>query len=227
MTAPTIRAVGAIAESGGAIAPGLPAGNTAGDLLIMFINTGAQAITVSGWTECPSSPKDDDTAVTRITAFYKIAAGSDATTTSDSGNHQIGRIIGITALTFDATTPFNTSSNGSYSGGTSVSIAGVTTTRADCLLLYATARNLPDAAAGTAEFSSWANASLADVTERIDNTGAGGAGGALGAASGTLAVAGASGTMTATAATSSFGAFICLAVQPIAANDSVGMIPIF
>lgn len=217
MAVPTIRAVGASAGAATAISPGLPAGTVAGDLLVMFLETDNEAITVSGWTEAPSSPQSIGTSPTgtRLTIFYKIAVGGDATTTSDSGNHQVGRIIGITTDTFNSTTPFNVSAGGTQASTTAVSIPGATTTVAECLILAACSGDLPDAT-NSLEFSGWANADLTAVTERIDNAAAGGNGGAIGVASGEKATAGAYAATTATAATAAQRGCISLAVAPLA-----------
>lgn len=214
MAAPTIRAVGTVASSAGAIAPGLPSGTAAGDLLVMFLETANEAITVSGWTELPTdSPQSDGVLGTRLTVFYKIAAGSDATTTSDSGDHQIGRIIGITAGTFDTGSPINTSAGGVRTpADTTATIPGGTTTVADCLVLAASSHNL-DQAGGAFTTASWANAALTSVTERINNSTQAGNGGGIGVASGVKATAGAIGDTTVTVA-SSIGGMISLAIAP-------------
>ena len=213
---PEVRAIGAVANGVAAISPGLPTGTVAGDLLVMFLETNNEAITVSGWTEAPSSPQSDATDATRLTVFYKIAAGGDATTTSDSGNHQVGRIVGIKAGTFDERNPFNTSAGGTdTTSDTSGSIPGSTTTRANCLILAAccTGRD----AASTTEFSAWQNANLLEVIERIDNVVADGAGGGIGVAAGRYPGPGAYGATAVTYATASRKGLISLAVQPPAA----------
>jgi hypothetical protein len=194
----------------------------------MVLNTeGSQAITVSGWTEAPSSPATTGAEV-RLTVFYKIAVGSDATTTSDSGQRQVGRIIGITTGTFNATTPFNTSgTNLQDTNVTAVSITGVTTTAANCLILAISASDVPDLDGTDVEFSSAANASLSNVTEIIDDRSSAGAGAAMCVISGGLATAGASGTTTVTAANAGRRANITLAINQAPQGDSVGMIPIF
>jgi hypothetical protein len=96
MALPTIVGVGAVASGAAAITPGLPTGTQENDILILVIETNNQAITVSGWTEAPGSPQLNATDNTRLTIFWKRATSSEsAPTTSDSGDHQIGRIIGI------------------------------------------------------------------------------------------------------------------------------------
>lgn len=210
---PVVRGVGTSAGNAAAVSPGLPTGTVAGDLLIMAVETNNQAVTVSGWTECPSSPQSDATDSTRLTMFYKIAAGGDATTTSDSGDHQMARIIGIKAGTFDPVTPFNTSAGGTdTTSDTSGSCPTVTTTRDNCLIV-ATGCTGRDAN-NTTNFSAWTNANLVDLLERMDDVSAAGLGGGVGMATGILPDKGSSGATTMTYATASRKGLITLAVNP-------------
>jgi hypothetical protein len=208
---PTVRAVGAIASNAAAISPGLPTGTVAGDLLIMFVENSNEADqTASGWTHLSST----STTGTRLTVLYKIAVGSDTTTTNDVGDHQIARIVGITAGTFDAADPFGAGTivSGNQTSGTSKTIGGMTTTQPDSLVFGAIAGDLPDAN-GTANWASWANASLTSVTERVDNSSNAGNGGSLGVVSGIRAVAGALNNTTVTAASARVTAHMMFAVK--------------
>lgn len=220
MAAPTVRAVGTIASSTTTASPGLPSGTVAGDLLVMFTETdGAETASVSGWTELATdSPQTADTGSatdTKLAVFWKIAAGGDATTTNDPGNHIIGRIIGITAGTFDSTTPINVSAGGTETtADTSGSIPGATTDRDDCLVLAAISTGYDAASNGTAQFSAWTNSNLTSLTERIDNQRITGTGGCLGVASGVMATAGDYGSTAVTLANSALKAMISLAIQP-------------
>lgn len=195
---PTVRAVGAVASNAAAIAPGLPTGTVGGDLLLMFCeNSGEGAQTASGWNQAIDVTGATGT---RLTVLYRVAMGGDATTTNDVGDHQLCRIVGLTAGTFCAPTPIGPTNSNTQTATGSISITGTTTTLANSLIFQASAGSLPDAT-GTTQFSAQTNASLGSVTERIDNTVTAGNGGALMVASGTLAVAGGTGTMTATAST--------------------------
>lgn len=200
-TLPTVRAVGTVAASTTAVSPGLPASTAAGDLLIMACENAADGdLTASGWTQASVSPVS--TTGTRLTILYKVAAGGDATTTNDSGNHQVCRIIGITTGTY-CSTPFGQTNNNTQTSTTSVSISGITTTINNAIVLSFSTGDLPDADS-TTEFSSAANADLGSFTELIDNAtsaGTGGSGGgSLFAASGTKVTAGTVGATTVTAA---------------------------
>lgn len=222
MAAPTVRAVGGAASNTTAIAPGLPAGTVAGDLLLMFLEThGGEAITVSGWTQAPSSPQESLGAgeQTRLTIFYKIAAGGDATTTSDSGDHQIGRILGITAGTFDSANPFNVSAGDVGSASATQTIPGATTTVDDCLVVVAACSGKD--ANSTTYFSGWTNADLTSLTERVDNMTAFGGGGGIGVATGIKASAGAYAATTVTMGSLNASGHISLAIAPAAAASLI------
>jgi hypothetical protein len=219
--APEVRAIGAVAAGTGAISPGLPAGTVAGDLLVMVAESGGAAaageantaLTAAGWTEAPNGSEKKGN--TRLTTLFKIAVGGDATLTNDTGDHQMARIIGIKAGTFDPAAPFNISAKGTQALTKAVSIPGATTTRDNCLIIAAASGNLPDATTA-AEFSAVTNAGLTGLTERIDNTTAEGDGGAIFAATGVMATHGTYATTTVTAVTEAERAVISLAVNPIA-----------
>lgn len=194
MALPVYRAAGAIASGTGAISPGLPANIEVGDLLVMFVETSNQDITVSGWNTAGSTPISETTDNTRLTVFWKRAVGGDATTTSDSGDHQIARIVAIRGV-IGSGDPFHITNSGTdTTSDTSGSIPGGTTTINDCFVLVAASAGNDPASNGTANFSSWTNADLASLTERIDNVRVDGNGGGIGVATGTKATAGTIGT---------------------------------
>lgn len=216
--APEIRAVGAVTSGAAAITPGLPTGTVAGDLLLMFLETGGATAgteantepTATGWTKLASEKKGN----TRLTVLYKIAVGADERTTNDTGDHQAARIIGIQAGTFNPTSPFNAQAVSTQAATTAVVCPGLTTTMPNCLVFAACSGNLPDETSST-EFSAQENASLESVTERIDNARASGDGGALMVASGVKVAAGAVSETKATAVTEAERAVMTIAVNPI------------
>jgi hypothetical protein len=215
MAAPEVRAVGVVGRSAGAIAPGLPAGTVAGDLLLMFLESkgedGEIVAKEGGWTKLKTQVKGN----TRLTVLYRVSTtGTDNTEINDSGDHQHGRIIGIKTGTFDTGTPFNVSEVGTQAATKAGSVPGATTTVAETLVVAAISGNLPDAN-GTAEFSEWANASLASITEQIDNASEAGDGGAFGVATGVKAAAGAYGATTVTCATEAERACCSFAIAPV------------
>lgn len=217
---PTLGGVGAVVGKVIAISPNLPSGTVAGDLLLMFLETANEVITVSGWTEMSCSPATrgatcpGDPQCTRLTIFYKTATGSDTTTTSDSGNHQIGRIIGINAGSWDTGDPFDGCVASSQALTTSVIMPAITTTNSNTLVFASSVGDGPDSLS-TTEFSGEANANLASLTELIDNARNPGNGGALLVVDGTNATPDNIGTTTSTAVTQAARATITFAVNPV------------
>jgi hypothetical protein len=193
---PTFVANGSLGFGTGAITPGLPTGWAQNDILVLIIETNNQAITVSGYTEAGSSPASNaGTNPTRLTVFWKRAGASEtAPTTSDSGDHQVGRMAAYRGCVTTGD-PFDVTNSDSGGVGTAISIVGATTTWNNSLVLAAVASTDNVSAS---RFSGWANSDLSSVTERIDNGRNDGAGGTIGLADGGKAVAGAYGTTSVT-----------------------------
>lgn len=193
---PTFVAIGSLGFGTGAITPGLPTGWAQNDILVLIIETNNQAITVSGYTEAVSSPASNaGTNPTRLTVFWKRAGASEtAPTTSDSGDHQVGRIAAYRGC-ITSGDPFDVTNSDSGGVGTSISIVGATTTWANSLILVAVASTDNVSAS---RFSAWINTDLSNLTERIDNGRNDGAGGAIGMADGGKAVAGSYGATSVT-----------------------------
>jgi hypothetical protein len=183
---------GRIVTSGtGTISPALPSGIASGDILLLFVETANQAVTISNsnggiWAEVTNSPQGTGTAAgtsaTRLTAFWSRYNGTQGNpTVSDSGNHQLGRMIAIRGAAASGN-PWDVTVGGiEATADTSGSIAGATTTVANTLVVAAIATSLPDSTS-TTRFSAWTNASLTSVTERTDNSVNAGNGGGLGIA---------------------------------------------
>ena len=215
---PTVRSVGTVGNAQSAISPGLPSGVVAGDLLIMFVeNSGEAEQTASGWTKLDSQ----STTGTWLTVLYKIAVGSDATTTNDVGDHQVGRIIAITKDTFSAAAPFGAGTivKGTQTSGTSKTIGAMITTIDNALVIAAIAGDLPDGN-GEANWASWTNTNLSNLIEQIDNSKNSGNGGSLGVETGGKASAGSTGNTTVTAASNRVTAHMMFAVKPAPPIDS-------
>ena len=219
---PTFVAAGAVASNAAAITPALPAGIVTNDILLLFLETANQAISISNqnggtWTAVASSPQGTGTAggtaATRLTVFWSRYNGAQgAPTTSDSGNHQVGRIIAVRGCATSGS-PWDVTAGGvEATVDTSGSIPGATTTVANTLVVAAIATALPDAS-GTANFSAWANTNLTSVTERTDNTVTAGNGGGMAIATGAKAAAGACGNTTVTCGTSAVKGMLSLALK--------------
>jgi hypothetical protein len=217
---PTFVAAGAVASNTTAISPALPAGIATGDILLLFLETANQAITIptpngGTWTQVASSPQStgSGTTATRLTAFWSRYNGTQgAPTTSDSGDHQLGRIIAIRGAV-DTGNPWDVTAGGvEAASDTSGSIPGATTTVANTLVVAAIATALPDASS-TAKFSAWTNANLTSVTERTDNTVTAGDGGGLGVATGVRVATGAYGNTAVTLVNASYKAMMSIAIK--------------
>ncbi len=220
---PTFVAAGAVSSGTGAITPALPAGIAANDILLLFLETANEAISISNqnggtWTAVTSSPQGTGTAgstsATRLTAFWSRYNGTQgAPTASDSGNHQLGRIIAIRGAAASGN-PWDVTAGGvEATADTSGSIPGATTTVANTLVVTAIATSLPDSSS-TTRFSAWTNANLTSITERTDNSVTAGNGGGLGVATGIKATAGAYGNTAVTLATSASKGMMSIAVKP-------------
>jgi len=228
-TSPTFVAAGTVTSGTGAITPALPSGIAANDILLLFLETANQAISISNqnggtWTAVASSPQGTGTAggssATRLTAFWSRYNGTQgAPTTSDSGNHQLGRIVAIRGVATSGD-PWNVTAGGVEStADTSGAIPGATTTVANTLVVAAIATSLPDSTS-TTRFSAWANSNLTSVTERTDNSVTAGNGGGLGVATGGKATAGAYGNTTVTLATAAAKGMMSIALKPPAGGGA-------
>jgi len=212
---PTVYAVGAAASGTGAIVPGVPAGTTAEDVLVLFVESSNEAVpAVSGYAEVLGSPVSVTTGtVTRLTVRWHRATGDESGTVSvgDPGDHAIARIVGVRGCIATAD-PWNvTAAATELVSDVSASCPTVTTTVPNCLVLAAVATGTD--VASTAHASSWANANLANITERCDDWTSSGTGGGFGVCSGEKAAAGLVGATTATLVTANFKALFQVALK--------------
>jgi fibronectin type 3 domain-containing protein len=219
---PTFVAAGAVSSGTATITPALPSGIASGDVLLLFVETANEAVSISNpnggtWTEVTGSPQGTGTAgstsAARLTAFWSRYNGTQgAPTVSDSGNHQLARMVAIRGAAASGN-PWDVTAGGvEATSDTSGSIPGATTTVANTLVVVAVAGSGPDAT-GTSNFSGWANANLTGLTERTDNTVTAGNGGALGIATGVKTTAGAYGNTTVTLASSAAKGMISIAIK--------------
>lgn len=173
---PTFGAAGttSTATVGVAQTPGLPAGTVAGSYLLLVVNN-----TITATTDATLSDAQGFTAIvggavnsgdfggarSHQTLFHKIATGTDAApTVAANGEFSAARIFRFEGVRSAA--PINVlETTGDNSGDASVSINGDTTTTAQCLVV-AVLTSFDNSVSATV--GSWANASLANVTERAD-----------------------------------------------------------
>jgi hypothetical protein len=227
--APWVLGAGAVASNGSAISPALPnitdQTMLSGDMLILPLETSNQAISIANanggtWTQFANSPQGTgtggNTTSTSLTVFWSRYNGTQgAPTTSDSGDHQLGRMIAVRGLVGSGDPTDVTAGSADATANTSASIPGATTSVDNDAVLVLIATALPDAT-GSANFTE-TNGDLADFAEVIDNTVTAGAGGGLGAAGGLMAAAGAYGATSVTLANSSVKATMTIALKPPAA----------
>lgn len=204
-TFPYLVGVGTLTSAGGAITPPFPTGDSprVNDLMVTFIETANQTQSApTGWNEFPNSPQGTGTAgsttATSLQIFWRrFQSGDTAPAYSGAANHKVGQVlvfrnVRTTGNPYDAT-------NGDVltPADTAVTIPGVTTSVADCLILSIASSGFDDVAP---QFSGWTNANLANLYEVIDSFAIAGNGGGFGMASGELAAAGPTGNTTATLA---------------------------
>jgi hypothetical protein len=213
MPMPTVYAVGTVASGTAGVTPGLPAGTTVDDILILMLeNEDATVVpVVTGYTDIQTAFAGSGT-LTRLALRWKRAiAGEAAPSVPDPGDHVVARIIGVRGCP-PGGSPVNVSfTSTELVSDTTVSIPGGTTTKPNCLIIAAFSTGTD--VASTAHASAWTNASLGSVTEQVDNWVVDGLGGGFGAASGTLALPGTYSATTATCVTANFKALVSVALQ--------------
>ena len=194
---PTLVASGST-FSGGTSALSLTGGTyQAYDVGIAVVHSNFTAPTASGWTQIGTIDSTTTFNCT-ISLYYKraLSASDLSGTWSDVGN-QGGKILVFRGCKTSGS-PIDVSNfTKDDTNHTALSIAGVTTTGANRLILQAYAEGADSATAPTSV--ALANAALSGVTEVINNGYVQGSGGGLGAMIGGLAVAGATGAATGTA----------------------------
>jgi len=190
----------------GPINPGIPAGTTTDDIMILYVETGNQSVTaIAGWTLVGAGGVAQATGlVTMLTIMWRRATSGSETAPNVSiaagGDHIIARIATFRGCVTSGSPINATNPTVQNTASASVSIAGVTTTVADCMVCASVATGQD--VASTTNISGWANASLANpsIIENADNWTTSGNGGGFGVAYGGKATAGATGTTTATIA---------------------------
>ena len=226
-TAPYIKSVGMQRGGAAAVAVPLPPDFAANDLLVCFIETANEPVTVpagwsaTGWTAQGTGTAASTTA-TSSTAFYRSASGvtrGGAESVADPGDHQVGLIIAI-ATPGGGSTPALDAFVGDVlaSAGTAVTIPAVTTGAANALVLGAVAVATDAAAAPT---TSLANSTLTD--ERFIGWAATtqGNGGGFSIVAGSKAIAGGAGAFTGSVTSSVQARMAISFVAPSAAIPGV------
>lgn len=214
---PAFQAAGTAQSGTGAVSPAWPA-HQIDDIALLFIeSTGGGTATLStpaGFLPVDNSPQStgSGTAGTRLTVFWARAtsAGMATPTVADAGNHVYAQILTYRGAIASGN-PWDISGGGvKATASTSVTIAGVSTTAVNTLIVQACSKDTDTTAAG---FSAQTNANLTGLTERVDAGTTSGNGGGFAVWDGGLATAGPTGDTTATV-TSSVNAFLTIALKP-------------
>jgi hypothetical protein len=226
MAIPTFVSAAAVSSGTAAITPALPGSILADDILILGCETrGGQALALSdeagGDWSLASSPNvatqftGTTAGDTRLTvAMSRYNGTQTAPTIADAGDHQIAGIIAVRGCIASGA-PHEAPVGGTKtSTSTTVAVTGSTTTGSDRLVVVVCSRKTD--AAG-AFFSNWANADLANVTERFDDGGTSGVGGGFAIVLGEKAVAGAYGDTNADMLSTDINAFVTFALIPAGA----------
>lgn len=225
---PTVRAVGTVQSNAASITHtigGTSGISEPGDLILIFLESANQAFTApagGGYTQLASSPQSQGTAgaigAVRLTIFYKISDGTETTyVTGDSGDHNI--VCSLVIRNVDLIDPINVTAGNTQAATTAVSCPTVTTTRPECLMVFAMASDRD--ANSTANWSAPVNANLANFVERRDQTFNTNNGGGLGIYTAEKGTAGATGATTFTQGASEELANITIAIAPLRRRISV------
>src|SRR5688572_23988929 len=204
MPMPTFVAAGGFVGSATTATPSLPAGIQANDILLLFVETENEPVTLSDAQGFTSVGVPTGTGVagatnaSLISVFWKRATGSDsAPTVADAGDHVACRILAFRGVKTSGD-PWNVAPVWSIdaTSDTSGSATGVTTTAPNCLIVIGAA-NVIDT--NTSQTVTYTNANLANLggTGAGDNTNQG-SGGGFNVGTGEKATAGATGTTTIT-----------------------------
>lgn len=223
LTAPTFSqpfVVAVTAPVGGttAIGPLTPV-HQANDIILLFTESANENVAVpDGWTEAPGSPVGTgvaaDVAATRLQVFWRRAVSDKETApfVADPGDHVVAAMMSVRGC-LQQGSPFGPNVGSDVQAGVvaAVSIPGFNTVVDKTLVVAVVAHGIDGI---TAQGSGWANASLANVTERIDGGSAANNGGGLVVITGDKAVAGAVAATTGVLATAFQQARLAFALRP-------------
>jgi hypothetical protein len=176
---------------GGDVSFELPEGVSEGDLMIAFIETADEEVTIDGWEEAEDSPvRNLGGNPTRLTVLYKRAGASEPNpVTSGVTDHVVGGVLVYRGCA-PSGDPFNVTNSGDIGNATDAQINSVTTTIDNCVILAAIADSRDE---NSNDIHTFTNSNLTDLTRRLGFNTASGAGGGIAVASGDLAAAGPTG----------------------------------
>lgn len=224
MPMPTVVGVGAGASGTGDVVAPFPGGYTAtlNDIGVIYVEReNADTVTApSGWTIITTSAVISGTTTKLVSIWRRIQGGDTAPTVADNAGNHIGCRMIIVRGCVTSGDPWDiTATSQENVADTTVSIPGGTTSVNDCLCLaaFATGQDI----ASTAGATGWANGSLANGAEQMDNWVAAGTGGGFAMWSGEKATAGVVSATTATLSlTANFKALMFIALKGVAATPT-------
>jgi hypothetical protein len=219
MAIPFYTGSGAFVSSTGAPTVLYPDDRQVHDILILFVTTGAQAVTTpAGWNLITSASIGTAAAVTGAVALYaywqRYSSGVSVVV-ADSGSYTNAQIFGFRYASKGASV-INVSANDPRAASAAAVLPSVTTTVNDCVIIMGIGT---DQDIATAQFSgSPTNANLGNLTLISNNSNANGVGGGLVVIDGEKMTAGATGTTTGTLLNSQVTANITIAIAPEAST---------
>ncbi len=214
---PNFQGAGSAVSGTGSATPTWPAHQT-NDVALLFVESrGNQAVSLSvpaGFTQVSGSPQTTTTGSggTRLSVFWCRATSSNMSnpTIADPGNHVTAQILTYRNV-ITTGNPWDVTGGGIKSiASTSLSLASITTTVANTLIVQGASKDLDSTAAG---FSNQTNANLINVAERTDFGTNAGNGGGIAVWDGSKLTAGAIGTTTVTVSYSQ-NAYLTIALKP-------------
>jgi hypothetical protein len=189
---PAFRALGTFASGTTSCAPGLPAGHTANDILVLTVESDDTADVTANESYVSIGRSTSGTDVS-FEVFVKRHDGSEvAPTVSSAVDHCHAWIAAYSGVTTGA----DFFEIGAFASTASLTITytGITTETADALVLLLTA--IGDNANDSENLTTYTNANLSSLTDRDDEAETTGTGGGLGFADGGNATADAIGDST-------------------------------
>lgn len=229
MALPTFQAAGTLVGSTGTISPAWPT-HDVDDVALLFLETANQiptALTTDegfsliGTLSYGGGTSGSGATASALDVYWcrATSAAMSAPLVADPGNHVIGQIATFRGCITTGDPWDVVAGDASGSASTSVTIPGVTTTVADCLVVLACSW-ADDSASGF--LASLTNASLANITSRVNAGNVSGNGGGFAVLTGEKATAGvvsaSTGTLTGSA---SYQGRACIALKPPAAGAAV------
>lgn len=220
MAFPRYISKGAFQSGTGALTVPALTGTQAGDIVILFVESANETIATPTEYKVLATQVGTGTAgaagAVRIASFYRILedVADTATSVADSGNHTtaIKMLFRDTSLADGAF--FVTATSVQATASTAMTFPAVVAATDESLIVLAVA--LDTDAASTATVGNVTNASLANITERHDQTVIAGQGGGLAVITGEEATAGSTGTSTATGSTSVTRAYHTISLSRVA-----------